>query len=37
MEQHWKEFEKGYKKSSDSKKVLEKLKSVEKRGRYKHK
>lgn len=30
------EFEKGYKKSIESKKVLERLKAVEKRGRYKH-
>jgi len=31
-----KEVEKGYKKSKDSKIVLERLKAVEKRGRYKH-
>ncbi|MFC1710572.1 KEOPS complex kinase/ATPase Bud32 [Nanoarchaeota archaeon] len=38
--QHWrelvKEFLKGYSKSKDSKIVLERLKAVEKRGRYKH-
>ena len=38
--QHWKELfkeiEKEYKTSKDSKKVLEQLKKVEKRGRYKH-
>lgn len=37
---HWeilfKEFEKGYKNYKESKKVLERLKAVEKRGRYKH-
>jgi TP53 regulating kinase-like protein len=37
---HWKELfeeiEKGYKKSKDSKIVFERLKAVEKRGRYKH-
>jgi TP53 regulating kinase-like protein len=32
----FKEFEKEYKKSKDSKIVLERLKAVEKRGRYKH-
>ncbi len=38
--QNWKtlfnEFEKGYKKSKDSKIVFERLKAVEKRGRYRH-
>ena len=38
--QNWeilfKEFEKGYNKSKDSKTVFERLKAVEKRGRYKH-
>jgi len=38
--QNWeilfKEFEKGYSKSKDSKIVFERLKAVEKRGRYKH-
>jgi len=38
--QNWeilfKEFEKGYNKSKDSKIVFERLKAVEKRGRYKH-
>jgi len=38
--QNWetlfKEFEKAYKKSKDSKVVFERLKAVEKRGRYKH-
>ena len=38
--QNWeilfKEFEKGYNKSKDSKIVYERLKAVEKRGRYKH-
>jgi len=32
----FKEFEKGYSKSKDSKTVFERLKAVEKRGRYKH-
>ena len=32
----FKEFEKGYNKSKDSKIVFERLKAVEKRGRYKH-
>jgi len=32
----FKEFEKGYHKSKDSKVVFERLKAVEKRGRYKH-
>ena len=32
----FKKFEKSYKKSKDSKNVLERLKAVEKRGRYKH-
>ena len=33
----WKEFEKSYKSNPESKKVLERLKAVEKRGRYKEK
>jgi Kae1-associated kinase Bud32 len=33
----WKEVEKGYKNSKESKKILERLKAVEKRGRYKDK
>ena len=32
----WKEVEKGYKSSKDATKVLERLKAVERRGRYKH-
>jgi len=32
----FKEFEKSYSKSKDSKIVFERLKAVEKRGRYKH-
>ena len=35
-EQLWKAVESGYKKSKDSKIVFERLKAVEKRGRYKH-
>jgi TP53 regulating kinase and related kinases len=32
----WKQVEKSYKKAKDSKVILERLKAVEKRGRYKH-
>jgi Kae1-associated kinase Bud32 len=34
---HWKSFLKGYKKSKDYSKILERLKKVESRGRYKEK